>query len=322
MPFVMLCTMRFDFHKFEREYERVTGRRFSFNRGAALAAGVLGLASAAAVADTVVLANGDRLTGQVLLLDSGTLVLKTEYAGELHIKWDQVTRLETDEPLALRGAGLPKDYQARLVASRFAGKVVPVPPGEPLPPQVGVDENRQEEHEGASPRTVELAAIQRIVRPHPFLQDWMFTGNLDVALDATNAASRNQNWSAAAAVSARRDLWRHGLRLNYLRKTQNGVVGTNNYAAAYTVDRFLSPKMFVQGRVRFARDHIVDPSQQLIVGAGPGYQFWDDELGSLSVSGLLTHTRYIYHDHSRESFQSVGLAPAVRIVGTSTGVRV
>ena len=94
MPFVMLCTMRFDFHKFEREYERVTGRRFSFNRGAALAAGVLGLASAAAVADTVVLANGDRLTGQVLLLDSGTLVLKTEYAGELHIKWDQAASVK------------------------------------------------------------------------------------------------------------------------------------------------------------------------------------------------------------------------------------
>lgn len=283
----------------------MTARRFSFNRMAVLAAGVLAAASAGAMADTVVLANGDRLTGQVLLMDAGTLVLKTDYAGEVRIAWKQVARLETKDPLALRAAGLPEDYQARLLSSGQDGKVLSVAPGVRLPEQVGVQEETQA---AVAPREIELADIRRIVRPHPFLQDWSLAGSLDVALDATNASSRNQSWSGAANVSARRGMWRHGLRLSYLRKTQDGVVGTNKHLAAYTVDRFLSPKLFVQGRLRYERDHIDDPSKQLITGIGPGYQFWDNELGSLSVSGLLTHSRYTYHDEGSEDFQSLGVS--------------
>ncbi|MCB5362254.1 DUF481 domain-containing protein [Pusillimonas sp. CC-YST705] len=280
-------------------------RRFHFDRLAVLVAVACGFAAAAARADTVVLANGDRLTGQVLLMDAGTLVLKTEYAGDVHIAWDQVAKLETQDPLALRAEGLPIDYQARLVASGSEGKVVPIAPGE-LPAQVGVPAGAEDVT--APVREIGLTDIRRIVRPHPFLQDWLLTGNLDVALDATNASSRNQSWSAAANVSARRGLWRHGLRLHYLRKTQDKVVGTNNYGAAYTVDRFFSPKLFMQGRVRFERDHIVDPSEQRIFGLGPGYQFWDDELGSLSMSALVTRTRFMYQDGDDEHFQSLGLS--------------
>lgn len=281
-------------------------RRFNLNRMAAAAASVLAaVASAAAVADTVVLNNGDRLTGQVLLMDAGTLVLKTDYAGEVHIAWKQVARLETKDPLALRAAGLPPDYQARLLASGQDGKVLSAPPTEQQPEQVGVD---QADKTVVAPREIEMNEIRRIVRPHPFLQDWSLTGNLDVALDATNASSRNQNWSAAGSVSARRGLWRHGLRASYLRKTQDSVVGTNKHMAAYTVDRFLSPKLFLQGRLRYERDHIDNPTKQLIAGVGPGYQFWDNELGSLSMSALLTHTRYSYRDEGSEDFQSAGVS--------------
>lgn len=246
-------------------------------------------------ADTVVLKNGDRLSGQVQLVDSGKLVLKTDYAGEIRIDWDQVAQLETDDPLLVRAPGLPADFQARLAATNRPGEVVPmVPSASPVMTD--------------APAPLALNDIERIVRPHPFLREWVLSGGLDVALDASHASSSNQNWSAAAHVSARRDVWRHGLRLQYARKTQDSVVGTHHYRAAYTADRFLSEKLFLQGRLRYERDHVDDPARQMAVAVGPGYQFWDNELGAFSVSGLLAHTRYTFQGAGRDHFQSVGLS--------------
>jgi hypothetical protein len=154
---------------------------------------------------------------------------------------------------------------------------------------------------------VALADIERIVRPHAFLRDWSFKGGVDLALGATHASKSNQNWSAVLNTTARRDWWRHGLKLDYVRKAQNGVIGTYNYNAAYTIDRFLSEKFFLRGRLRYGRDRVDNPAHQYVVAAGPGYQFWDDELGAFSVSAFLTQTRYKYLDHTRDSFQTAGL---------------
>ena len=46
---------------------------------------------------TVVLSNGDRLTGEISSLDKGKLALKTDYAGTVQIDWDKVRELDTDQ---------------------------------------------------------------------------------------------------------------------------------------------------------------------------------------------------------------------------------
>lgn len=241
--------------------------------------------------DTIVMTNGDRLTGEVLLMDSGTLVLNTDYAGEIRVSWDKVAQLQTDDPMLLRAQGLPAGYEARLAPTERPGSVAAVT-----------------SDDGAANSTqMELVNIERIVRPHAFLRDWSFEGGIDVAMDATHASGSNQNWNAALRATARRDWWRHNLDMDYVRKTQDSVVGTYNYNAAYSVDRFLSEKLFLRGRVRYGRDNIDNPSRQLVFAAGPGYQFWDDELGAFSVSAFLTHTRYKYHDAERDNFQTAGL---------------
>ena len=46
--------------------------------------------------DTVVLTNGDRLTGEIQKLADGKLSLKTGYAGDVQIDWKVVDQLTTD----------------------------------------------------------------------------------------------------------------------------------------------------------------------------------------------------------------------------------
>ena len=45
---------------------------------------------AAALADQVTLKNGDRLTGSISKSDGKELVLKTEYAGDVTVKFDAI----------------------------------------------------------------------------------------------------------------------------------------------------------------------------------------------------------------------------------------
>jgi len=56
-------------------------------------------AGAVAHADVVTLKNGDRLSGTIVTSDAKTLVLKTEYADAVTIKWDFVQQIESSQPL-------------------------------------------------------------------------------------------------------------------------------------------------------------------------------------------------------------------------------
>ena len=50
------------------------------------------------LADQITLKNGDRLTGTITTADSTSLNLKTDYAGELTIKWDAIQSISSDQP--------------------------------------------------------------------------------------------------------------------------------------------------------------------------------------------------------------------------------
>lgn len=69
-----------------------------FKHLAGLFLGMLAVASAAR-ADTVVLKNGDHLTGTVEVSDGKDVTLKTDFAGEIKIKWSAVTQVTTEKAL-------------------------------------------------------------------------------------------------------------------------------------------------------------------------------------------------------------------------------
>lgn len=59
------------------------------------------LLAASAKADTVVLTNGDHLTGSVTQLDGGKLTVHTDYAGDVVIAFDKVSSVKMDKPVVL-----------------------------------------------------------------------------------------------------------------------------------------------------------------------------------------------------------------------------
>ena len=224
--------------------------------------------SLTAFADTVWLKNGDRLTGTIKLYDGGKLLLSTDYGGEIALKWDKIATLETDQNLLVKYDEETGEHSKGLKASE-QGKVTLV---------------------NGQPRTVELAKIEQMMPPKPILEDWVWTGNVDFSIDFK--------------TNARHGRWRHNLQGEYNREKKNDSVSTNNYSAEYALDRFLDEHWFWQGQAQYKRDWVEDLQKKRTIGTGPGYQFWDNELGAFSLAALINRNDYEFTDDEKDHFYS------------------
>lgn len=239
-----------------------------------------------ALADTVWFKNGDRISGEIKSLDGGKLVLQTPYGGALSLDWSAISTLESDHELVLRDGKLGAEYLAKLRVSDPGHVVV-------------ADRIRQQ--------AVPLARISRFVRPKPRLPDLSWTGNAIAGIHLKKASTRTDDYNLAFNGKASHGMWRHDFGGTYDRETEHSTVNTDNYALRYSLDHFISQRYFWQGRLIFKRDWVEDLAKQSAIGTGPGYQFWDDELGAFSLALLLGRVNYLYSNREADHFNATGL---------------
>jgi len=237
-------------------------------------------------ADTVWLKNGDRLSGKIKVFDGGKLLIQTEYAGAVPIDWKQVKTLESDQELLVKQDAWTGEKAKSLQAAED-GSVTLV--------------------NGEAPKTVALASIQQLIKPKPLVEDMVWKGNVDVAMDYKRADKDTDDYDLDFKTTARHGAWRHHAEGEYNREFQNDVVTTDNWTAEYALDYFISDKWYWQGRLTYNRARVEDISRQRTVGTGPGYQFWDDELGAFSLGSLLNRTDYEYSDGKKDNFYSLAM---------------
>lgn len=237
--------------------------------------------SCSALADTVWLKNGDRLTGKISVLDGGKLLVETDYGGSIPVSWKKVATLESNRKLLIKQDDVQGEVAQALQASEDGTVIL---------------------SNGSAPRTVELASITQIIQPKPLVQDFTWKGNVDVAMDYKRAETDTDDYDISIDTKARHGLWRHNATANYNREFRNDVVTTDNWDAEYALDRFIDEHWFWQGRFSYKRDQIEDVRRQRTIGTGPGYQFWDNELGAFSVASLLNRSDYEFADGNRENF--------------------
>jgi hypothetical protein len=243
-------------------------------------------ASAPALADTVWMKNGDRLSGRIILFDGGKLVLETDYGGTVPLKWSQVASLESDQELLVKQDDITGE-RAKSLQRAEDGKVILA--------------------NGDAPKTVELGSISQILKPKPLVEDLVWSGNLDLSLDYKQAERDTEDYAASFRTKARHGRWRHIGSGKYNREFQDDIKVTENWSGEYSLDRFLTEHWFWQGRLDYKRDHIEEVEQQRTIGTGPGYQFWDNELGAFSLASLVNRGDYDYSNGESDHFYSVGL---------------
>src|SRR5262245_10103719 len=184
-------------------------------------AGVLGawLAAtplAAQKVDTVVIRNGDRITGEIKSLDHGALTYKTDDVGTVMIKWDKISRIVSPRYFEVEdNAG--RRYYGNLQAARDAGRLVV-----------------------AVTKFMDTLDIPSVVRIFPLGQSFLarVDGHLNLNLTFQRANRlRSFNTDFEAEYRTRVRLTR--LRSNLYFQNQEDAEGTSRNSVALSQTRFL-----------------------------------------------------------------------------------
>ena len=244
------------------------------------------LSTGPAMADTVWFKNGDRLSGQLISLENGKLVLQSPYGGQMSLDWSAVTTVESDHPLLVRDNPQGSEYLSKLQKAK-AGHVVLVN----TVPQ----------------RDMALNQINQFVKPKPRITDLVWTGNADLGVNLDKSSTRTQSYDFSFNGQLSHGQWRHDFGGTYHREKENASVNADNYSLRYSLDHFFTQKFFWQERLLFKRDWVEELSRQIAVGTGPGYQFWDNELGAFSLTLLVGRVNYRYNDSDEDRFTAAGI---------------
>ncbi|MGD0630636.1 MAG: DUF481 domain-containing protein [Terracidiphilus sp.] len=245
---------------------------------------LLALAAAPCLrADTVVLKNGDRLTGTAVKLDGGKLTFKTAYADAIAISWDQVTSLATGQPFVLP---TPKGNLTITEIERTdAGLVVTTPSG---------------------PSTLDPAAVTVLRSPadqqafeaslHPsWAHAWAGAANVSLALARGNSDTATFGAGFTAVRATRTDktsLYAHTL----YSENSNAIPSTsaNATGGGLRYDHNVNPRTFVFGTGDFYADALQDLDLRSTLGGGFGWHASKTAKQTFDVLGgvVWTHENY------------------------------
>ncbi|MCV9877559.1 DUF481 domain-containing protein [Brenneria izbisi] len=243
-------------------------------------------------ADTIWLTNGDQLSGKITLLDGGKLFITTDYAGSIAVSWDKVKTFETDQALIIQEAR----YQEGV-----------------LYPAIKAGENRaivatpSISNQATEPQTLQLSDITAIVVQKPLVKDFVWKGNIDAGMAHKKSSTETDNYDASLSTQARHGTWRHNIDASYHLAKEDNVESTKNAAGEYALDKFVDEHWFWQGRYQYKRDWIESIKINRSFGLGPGYQFWDNDLGAFSLTSLVNFQTFVYRDIGEDNFYSGGM---------------
>lgn len=219
-----------------------------------------------AEADQLTLKNGDHLTGSIIKSDAKTLVLKTDYAGDLHIQWDAVSGIVSTEALhlALQDGqtivGTVTTTDGKLaVATKDTGTVTAS--------KDDITAVRNDAEQKAYDDQIERLR-------HPHLSDF-WSALLDTGLSLTrgNSESLTYNLSGKAARVTDRDKISVYTTAIYATSTINGVnaATANAIRGGVRGDLNVSDKFFVFGFTDQEFDQFQDLDLRSVFGGGFGY---------------------------------------------------
>ncbi len=238
-----------------------------------------------ACADTVLLANGDRISGQVQGFDAGKLVIKTGYAGELRIDLRAVASWASEGEMTVVLDNDRRLY-GRLEGDAAQVKVIASPGIEAEIPRSKV----------VSIQPGRLTADQWNLTGHLLLGASQTSGNTDVGqvnLDSELVARRGK------------DRYTTGLRANFAQS--EGEQTANNWLLAFKYDRFQTPRWYWYGRTTFEHDPFADIHLRSTVGAGNGYQAIESARANFSVEGGLEYVLTDYINQPNDDFPAARL---------------
>jgi putative salt-induced outer membrane protein len=257
-------------------------------------------------ADTLILKNGDRLTGVVETSDGKNLTLKTDYAGEIKLQWAAVKEIASAKAIYVvmpdkkTVNGNVTTEGADLVVHTSGTEAVRVP-------LAAVTTLRSPEQE---------VAYEKTQNP-TLLENWKGGVNIGFALARGNSETTNLN---TGFTGDRKTLNDHiALYLNSIYSTNDkpgGGVTANEILAGARFDRNVTKRFFGFVSGDFTHDELQELNVRGIYSAGPGVHVIATDRTIFNVLAGGNYTRETY------SLGPTGVPPAGGLVRNHAGVTV
>jgi putative salt-induced outer membrane protein YdiY len=243
----------------------------------------LGLSSAL-FADQITLKNGDRLTGTVVRSDGKTLVLHTDAAGDVELKYDAIQDIKTDQEMhvSLKGGktavGPVTTSDNKIeVATKTAGTV------EAAKEDVTLIRNDAEQ-----------AAYDKSLHPG-LMHGW--TGGANVGFSVARGNSQTENLALAfnavhATLNDKITLYASSIDTKNDLATPTTVANLETGGLRY--DRNLDPKVFAFGAADFMSNALQFLDLRSVYSGGFGWHAIASDATTLNILGGVNYTHETY----------------------------
>jgi len=252
----------------------------------AISAVLLGLAvPLSAMADTLLLTDGSRLNGEVIRQQDGSLEFSTPYAGVIHIKWDQVSEMQTDKPVELFLGN------SELISTQ---KITATDTGINVETASGV-------------RQVSAAELDYI-NPDKWQrgEGYKLTGRASLGLDFQEGNTNKEELSLDGEIKVRRQRDRLGVTAQFEKDKANNVTTAENWLLRSKYDYFVTEKWFYGASLNFEHDEFSDLDLRTSLGPHVGYQFFESKPLNLSVDASLLYVTEEFITAADDEYSALG----------------
>ncbi|MBU4278341.1 MAG: DUF481 domain-containing protein [Proteobacteria bacterium] len=225
------------------------------------------LLPAPASADVLYLKGGDRLTGKVVEMGAGKLCFTTSYAGKLKIKWSEVERLVTDEPLTVETSE----------GQKITGKAQEAGPG-------------QIKLEGGKALPLNQVAA---INPED-LEPFKINGQVNLGVDVSRGNTNKMAVDTEGRVVTTWNTINRAIGGFEIHRAESKGKDTSDNTLGYVeYNRFVSEKWYWLANLRGSQDTFKNIEYQSMAGVGMGYQVWRSRLTNLSFE---LGPNYVYQE--------------------------
>lgn len=221
-----------------------------------------------AMADEVILVNGDRLSGRIVSITDGILTLETSYSEPVKLKFEAVDSMSSSEQVEIHLS------DGEILKGKITGAV-----HRKIAVEAGVNKEQV---------TVGLDSITALNPPSPKPVTWK--GNITFGGNWQDGNSDTLSISAGGLATRRTEKDRFRINVLYNQAKNSGQRTAENTYGQLKYDYFLNPKWYLYLNVDMLSDQFKDINLRTTIGPGAGYQVWEEEGRTLSLEAGVSYT--------------------------------
>lgn len=213
-------------------------------------------------ADTILLKNGDKITGEIKSLDEKHLFIKPSYSPKIAIERNAIHSFETAKK---QHWSINRTLQKVSIQSTEQAGFVLV--------------NNQK------------ISLSELISSNLLTDsEWQYNGSVEAAIDVIKNDTSSQKFHAKGDITAETLQWRHNFKSEIRYETENDTTKRNTIEGHYSLDYLISEHWLIRQEDFFQENNLGYNVSNYYAALGPGYRFWG--IGRDKLDFIVTYNHF------------------------------